>query len=458
MTLRQRLLLQLALVLGLALLGGAALAYWRASGKISTELRAALTVGEQVIIDAVKEIERSPSPYQQMRIVIERFSGGRHLKVTLIDKDGARIAHSKLAQPQEPAPDWFYRLIAVPTHSARVALPKSVSGYSAFLIEADPHNESLELWEDLSSTLAVLALLSALAFSLVYWTIGRELTPLDNINAAFAKLATGDFTTRIIEGGSRDLKAVTVGFNQMVSRLEASEIAKAQLEEQLASVQEEERVELSRDLHDEIGPLLFSVSVDAASAQKALQPASSGEVYDRLNSIREAVSLSQKHVLEILGRLRSGTVEDLGLEASIANLISFWKARRPALTIRARVPHDGVGMALDRPAYRIVQESVSNAIKHGHPELIEIDISHAGDGSARLSIIDDGGGLTSEHAGRGQTGMRERVASVGGAISIRNRDDGCGVAVVAEFPPQRAQRTSIANVILDRTQHEDPSR
>ncbi len=458
MTLRQRLLVQLAMVLGLALLAGAALAYLRASGKIVTELRAALTVGEQVVIDAVKEIERSPSPYQQMRIVIERFSGGRHLKVTLLDKSGARIAHSKLAQPQEPAPDWFYKLIAVPTPSGRVELPRSVNGYSAFLIEADPHNEAQELWEDLSSTLSVIALLAGLVFAIVYWTIGRELRPLDKLNSAFSKLANADFTARIDEGGSRDLKAVTAGFNQMASRLEISEAAKAQLEEQLANVQEEERAELSRDLHDEIGPLLFSVSVDAASAQKALQPVSSGEVFDRLNSIREAVSLSQKHVLEILGRLRSGTVEDLGLEASIANLITFWKVRRPALTISARVPHEGVGLYRDQTAYRIVQESISNAIRHGQPSSIEIAIGHTEDGAVRISIVDDGGGLTSEHAGRGQTGMRERVAALQGSLSIRNREDGKGVAVNAEFPSQRAQHTVLANCFLDHTQHEDTAR
>ena len=438
MALRQRLLLQLAIVLILCLLVAAATVYSRAAGKIKTELHSALTVGEQVLIDAVKEIERSPSPYQQVRIIIERFSGSRHLRVTLLDNAGNRIASSRVAEPEEPAPDWFYHLIGGEIESTRVALPKNIAGYSALLMEADPRNEAQESWEDLGYVLSVLATLAVLASTLVYWTIGRELRPLEALNLAFAKLAEGNFSLRVAENGSRDLRAVNRAFNDMASHLEQSERAKVQLEEQLTRVQEEERAELARDLHDEIGPLLFSVGIDVASAHKALSSDNRQDTIERLDSIREAVSLSQKHVLAILGRLRSGTVEDLGLQAAINNLRDFWVARNPKLTFTIDVPDDGVGTMLDQTVYRVVQESVSNAIRHGQTGQIEIFISVDAQGATHVSVSDDGGGLRSERPGRGLTGMRERISALHGTLSVGIRPGGGGTRVLAELPAQHS--------------------
>ena len=220
----------------------------------------------------------------------------------------------------------------------------------------------------------------------------------------------------------------------MADQLEQAEASKTLLEEQLSSVQDEERAELARDLHDEIGPLLFSVSLDTAAVQKALGIEADRDVTERLESIREAVSLSQKRVLQILGRLRSGTVEDLGLEAAIKRLIDFWTSRRPALRVHSIVPEDGVGPDLDPVVYRIVQESMSNAVRHGNTSVIDIVVRHDPDESVFVSVCDDGGGLKTMRAGHGLTGMRERVTARRGVFTIGNRPDGKGTLVEARFP------------------------
>lgn len=436
MSLRQRLLLRVALVLGLSLIMGAAMSYWRAAGKIRTELHAAFVVGEQVLKDAVGELERSSAPYQQMPSVIDRFSGGRHLKVSLIGMNGERVAESRIAMPSDPAPDWFIALFGGPPETSSIPVPDNVHGYQSFLMEADPRNEVQELWEDLGSSLVVMAILTGLVSALIYWTVGRELKPLMDLNHALSLVAQRDFTTRLPETGSRDLQAVARGFNHMAVQLEQAEASKALLEEQLSSVQDEERAELARDLHDEIGPLLFSVGLDTAGVQKALGTGVNSDALERLESIREAVSLSQKRVLQILGRLRSGTVEDLGLDASIKRLIEFWTSRHPTLKVEASVPEDGVGADLDPVVYRIVQESMSNAVRHGKTTAIDIVVSRDEGQGVRVSVKDNGGGLKSLRAGHGLTGMRERVASKCGVFSIQNRTDGEGALVEAQFPPE----------------------
>jgi two-component system sensor histidine kinase UhpB len=434
MSLRQRLLLHVALVLGFSLLAGAAISYWNAAGKIRTELHAAYVVGEQVLKDATQELQQSAAPYQQLPSVIDRFSGGRHLRVSLIDDRGARVAESRLEMPREPAPDWFYSLLGGPPETFRIAVPSNVHGYSALLMEADPRNEVQEVWEDLGGTLLNVSILAGLVSALIYWTLGRELKPLGHLSVALSRVAQRDFSMRLVEEGPQDLRAVTKGFNHMADQLEQAEAANTLLEEQLSNVQDEERTELARDLHDEIGPLLFSVGLDAAAVQKALGENADRDVTERLESIREAVALSQKRVLQILGRLRSGTVEDLGLEAAVNRLMEFWTSRRPSLRVDAVVPEDGVGPDLDPVVYRIVQESMSNAVRHGDTGVIEIVVRRDADETVFVSVCDDGGGLRTSRAGHGLTGMRERVTSRGGVFTIGNRPDGKGTLVEVRFP------------------------
>lgn len=441
MTLRQRLLFLVMVVLGVSLVIGAAITYWRAASKVQTELHAAFVVGQQVLVDAAKEIDRAPNPFQQLHNVIERFSGGRHLKVSLIDASGNVAMSSRLAQPEDPAPEWFYTLLGSETESVSVALPQKVSGYTSFLIETISRNEVHEFWEDLVSSLLVMAILGTLVLALIYWTMGRELLPLVALNQAFKHISDGNFHSRLNVAGPKDLQLVSVGFNQMAERLEHMEAVADRLHNQLESVQEEERAELARDLHDEIGPLLFSVGIDTASVQKALGESASHDVVERLESIREAVSLSQKHVLQILGRLRSGSVEDLGLDGAIQRLIDFWRMRQPHLEFSAEIPDTSFGADLDTVIFRVVQESVSNAVRHGQPTHIDIIILQRPDGSTSVTVVDDGGGLKSDKPGNGQTGMRERVTTRNGTLVIRNRNDGRGTLVTADFPSSHAPET-----------------
>ncbi|HPG89344.1 MAG TPA: hypothetical protein PLD46_06795, partial [Hyphomicrobium sp.] len=179
----------------------------------------------------------------------------------------------------------------------------------------------------------------------------------------------------------------------------------------------------------------------AAAVQKAVGGVENLEIAARLASIREAVSLSQKHVLQVLGRLRSGTVEDLGLESAIRQQIEFWRARHPKIEISADLPQDGVSLELDPVVFRVVQESLSNAVRHGQPRRIDILVANAPDGMTRVMISDDGGGLRSERQGHGLTGMSERVTSRGGSLTIRNRIDQQGTMVLADFPPLQSMNS-----------------
>src|SRR5262249_38900280 len=90
----------------------------------------------------------------------------------------------------------------------------------------------------------------------------------------------------------------------------------------------------------------------------------------------------------------------------------------------------------DGTIYRVVQESVSNAVRHGSPTRVGIEIELAPDATILVRVTDDGGGLKSSArpGGYGIIGMSERVASLKGTLEVRNRPDGSGVIVEAKLP------------------------
>jgi two-component system, NarL family, sensor histidine kinase UhpB len=434
-SLRTQLMVSIAIVLLVCLAIDGVFVYWHAVSKVDTEIRAALAVGARTVRDAIAGRQAERLPREPLESLVTDFNGDRHLRVSLVDNTGATVAASSPLVPREPAPRWFFRLIASPSMVVREDLPDPSDAYRAILVETDPHNEIGEAWSDIILSLAVLATFCGLVLSLVYWTIGRALRPLHDLFAAFSRIGAGDYAAHIAERGPLELARICHGFNRMARRLNEMEGRNRHLAEQLAAVQDEERSDLARDLHDEIGPLLFAVSVDLASIRQQTELPLNSTIVSRLDAIRDAVKQMQRHVKSILGRLRPPTLLDLGPGQAIDNLIVFWRARYPAVVFDVDVPLNSFGPAIDEQIYRIIQESLSNALRHGRAQRIAIAVRLNTDGVISVDVSDDGVGFqASDGAGFGLLGMQERVQSLGGTLSARNRHDRSGVIVSARLP------------------------
>ena len=151
----------------------------------------------------------------------------------------------------------------------------------------------------------------------------------------------------------------------------------------------------------------------------------------------------QQHVRDILRQLRPVTQLEFGLEAAVRDLAAFWSRRNPQIRFELDIH---LAMAPGRPqeeaAYRIIQESISNAVRHGHPDLIRVAVQS----DARqlsLNVEDNGGGIKSgaeedvSLSQAGIAGMRERVLALKGELDIASVQDR-GVRLSATFPLVRA--------------------
>lgn len=141
----------------------------------------------------------------------------------------------------------------------------------------------------------------------------------------------------------------------------------------------------------------------------------------------------QSHVRDILKQLRPDGLAETGLKTAIGNLATFWQRHHGGIAIRLDLRCEDLGAEMDAVIYRLVQEGLTNAARHGGARHVQIRIS-AGQGRIKVVVEDDGTGLSGASSdGLGLKGMRERLAAVGGALSLEARPGG-GTLLSAEIP------------------------
>jgi two-component system sensor histidine kinase UhpB len=427
MSLRLRIVIAITLLLLTGSVIGLAAAGWQADRVLREELEAAIAGGRLSVIAGLGELPRSSD--RDLARLVGAFDGARHVKASLIDGDGTVIAVSH-PLPVTPAPEWFAALFHPDVAAVRLRAPGA-----PFVLVLAPvaANDIAALWSEFLDLTGVLALSLGLGSVLIWLTVGQALRPLSDLSGALDRIGQGDYGAKVREAGPAELVKVGRAANDMARRLAAMQARTQRLEDQIATLQEEERADLARDLHDEIGPHLFAVNVDAAMARRLVDDGQAGEAARQLEAIQVSVAHMQRLVRDILGRLRPGELIDLGLAAAISELAAFWRARHPDIVFDVQVADDD-RLALEPGAretlYRVVQESLNNAIRHGRPSLIRIAVGRASDGEVFAEVSDNGSSAGKpEGTGYGLIGMRERVAAAGGELALAKAASGWRVGV-----------------------------
>ncbi len=200
--------------------------------------------------------------------------------------------------------------------------------------------------------------------------------------------------------------------------------------ERLITAQEEERLRIRRDLHDGLGPTLAGLNLQASSIRGliATQPEGAQAAVDELRSeLRKAVG----EVRQIVHDLRPPSLDELGLRGAVEHLVHkvAADAAQPLITLELPELPD-LPPATEVAAYRIIQEALTNALKHAHAQNFAIT---ARLGEHLLLILrDDGDGLPESYrAGVGLHSMRERAEALGGRFTVAT---GPGTTIQVELP------------------------
>jgi signal transduction histidine kinase len=197
---------------------------------------------------------------------------------------------------------------------------------------------------------------------------------------------------------------------------------------------DEERVRIARDMHDRIGQSLAGVAFSLDRLRgRAADPALAGELDGLRTEVREALG----EVRETLADLRTEVSDERGVAAALALLLARVEARSPfAVTFTNHEVHR-LPLVQERELWRIAQEAIVNAERHGHPH--HLSVRWESDGRrALLTVADDGAGFA-PGAGRpdsyGLTGMRERADAIGATLVVDSAP-GSGTMVRCALGPQ----------------------
>jgi PAS domain S-box-containing protein len=261
-------------------------------------------------------------------------------------------------------------------------------------------------------------------------------------------IETSDGTRKTIENSAAPIRnsdgqivgAVIVN-KDVTARVHAEEALREsakrlqQLSRRLLTVQEEERRHLSRELHDEFGQLLAAISLHLHAARGVAADTARAGLEESLALVQRAAAQLRSLALE----LRPTMLESDGLDATLRWLADEHR-QRAGIDIRVTGQSGEVSGDAAIAAFRVVQEALTNVVRHAGAQHVLIDMSR-GDGRLRLAVRDDGVGFdvgsTLERAATrgnlGLLGMKERVQILGGDLRIDSRT-GHGTSISVSLP------------------------
>lgn len=290
--------------------------------------------------------------------------------------------------------------------------------------------------------IAILAAMGlALSFVVNYVVLRLALKPLDRLQAAVDRVRRGDWEARVEPGWVDDERFARLAdtFNRMLTTIGHATAELHRLSQRIIEAQEDERQRVARELHDQSAQSLTSMLVRLRMLERAEDPA---QARAHIQELRDLTARSLEEIRRIALELRPKILEDLGLGEALAwraDELNAGGAVRTTLQIAdmdRRLPKD-VELAL----YRVAQEALTNISRHAHAQTAQLRLEHM-DGAVRLTVQDDGIGFdvtapVAHPSGLGLSGMRERMALVGGRLAIDSVPGG-GTCLTATVPVPRA--------------------
>ena len=205
-------------------------------------------------------------------------------------------------------------------------------------------------------------------------------------------------------------------------------------------IREEERASLARELHDELGQRLTALQIDLAWLDSHLRTAGLADLPVLRDKIAAMVPRAERLIettQAISSTMRPGVLDDLGLVAAIEWLAADFE-KRTGLACMATLPATDIALDLGLAVvlFRIVQEALTNVIRHAKATRVEIRLS-ATEGELTLEVEDNGRGIVPQEIADprslGLFSMRERAAALGGTVDFRS-GTGRGTTVSVKVP------------------------
>jgi two-component system sensor histidine kinase UhpB len=266
----------------------------------------------------------------------------------------------------------------------------------------------------------------------VHLVFNKSLRAINAIVKELKLIETGDYKNKLPPFSIQEYDQIARAINHMTDVLEQTRQQNQLLTQHSLQIQEEERQHLSQELHDELGQSLTAIKVLAATAahSKSDTPkitASITEICDHLISV----------VRLMMQTLHPLILTELGLKATLEDMVNHWQDRNSSLSIKLLCEDD-----IDRldhkiiiQVFRVIQECLTNINRHAEATQVEIELGIDEHNNVFLRVADNGRGCNIDKVktGFGLLGMQERIKSLDGVFSVHSQF-GEGMEVEASIP------------------------
>ena len=315
-------------------------------------------------------------------------------------------------------PGWFIDLLTIPDMDA--AAPVLIDGKRVgdIVFLPDLSADLFEKWIGFLALTSLVIVLMVLTGIIAYVFAGSALRPLQHLGEGLTRMRRGDYAKPIPVGGPPEIRQSCAEANALAATLAQLSQDNRDLMHRLVSLQDDERRDLARELHDELGPLLFSIRAGAIALIDAARHA--GNLGNSAEEVLQSVEALQQTNRRILDRLRPLYIEELGLATSVQTLLRNFRKQAPHIVLTDTIDPDlnVIDGPLARTIYRVIQEALTNVLRHAGADNAHVQASVAGE-MLTIEISDDGGGFPADNVfGRGLTGMHERVRALSGSLSL----------------------------------------
>ncbi|WP_018267136.1 histidine kinase [Methylosinus sp. LW4] len=431
LSLRARLLALLGATLAVGLALGVGLLTLHAAARVRAESDSTARLAREFVATALASVEESDDPLAALRGRLADVDRLRHIHIFMVGSGEARGASVE----ERRAPAWFAALVAGSPSETRIALDGRGRLRGELALVAEPGDEIDEIWEEVWALALGAAALALAGFGVVSVVVSRALAPVSTLAEALRRIEHGDRDVRMVAGDAPEFVAIAGRVDALAETLARFDAENRALVERIIHVQDEERRDIARDLHDEIGPFLFSIRAGLGALARKLEGA---RREDCLNIDAQLGALQQVN-RRILGRLRPAALDEMGLEGALQALAQGWRDLDAGVAIGLHI--DDAGEPLDESialtAYRIVQEGLTNVFRHASATRVDVTVERieaCGKRELRVAVRDDGAGVAQgAREGIGLRGMAERVAALGGRLTFESAEPR-GALLVARLP------------------------
>jgi two-component system sensor histidine kinase UhpB len=402
------------------ILGGVTLIL-QARQSVSKEVQSSVQLALQLITLSLNKSQYNQDDGNTWLHDIALVKEIHHLNIQLKQPSGQLLQLSTKSKfsyaPQTP--QWFVWMVAKSYPTVNYPLTMQDKQTVQVIVSINALDEISEAWQETKVFLSVILLLSAGLFFAVNVIFRQVLQTVERILKNLSEIETENYQNPLPHFAITEFERIALAINHLTATLHKTQQENNRLTLHSLQIQEEQRQTLAQELHDELGQSITAIKVMAVTGKKNLS--NPVDIYQSIISVCEHLVTVVRSMMKNLHPL---ILTELGLNASLYDLTQHWQNRATGLKISLLSDEtvDTIGAKVAIQVFRMVQEGITNAVRHSQAQqlLISLIVKNEQKNTLLLCIEDNGIGceLQSLSLGFGLLGMQARVKSLNGVMQI----------------------------------------